>query len=67
MVFRRTIFQYISSSIQVNCFISTYDIGFFCIILMVYTYAFTAYDEETDAVTYSEEEHDSGDKVLFMV
>ena len=34
---------------------------------MVYTYAFTAYDEETDAVTYSEEEHDSGDKVLFMV
>ncbi len=27
----------------------------------------TDYDEETDAVTYSEEEHDSGDKVLFMV
>jgi hypothetical protein len=27
----------------------------------------TAYDEETDAVTYSEEEHDSGDKFLFMV
>ena len=27
----------------------------------------TDYDEDTDAVTYSEEEHDSGDKVLFMV
>ena len=27
----------------------------------------TDYDEESDAVTYSEEEHDSGDKVLFMV
>lgn len=27
----------------------------------------TDYDEETDAETYSEEEHDSGDKVLFMV
>ena len=27
----------------------------------------TDYDEETDAVTYSEEEHDSGDKALFMV
>jgi hypothetical protein len=27
----------------------------------------TDYDEETDSVTYSEEEHDSGDKVLFMI
>ena len=102
MVFRRTIFQYINSSIQQPSAndekarppleslimapwedkLEIPDAGEFRMDgsgtlyladnLVKAKYSsilkgITDYDEDTDAVTYSEEEHDSGDKVLFMV